>query len=384
MSRRRRAVRLGLLVAAPVLFVLCLKVFLLDVYRVDSGSMEPTIRGGGELVLVRYGRAPELERFELAVILREGEREPAVKRVVGLPGEEVRIMGGDLLIDGAKLGAEVERPRPVLVFDSERHDMEEHFEYEPDKAWSQRHGGVTLESEELALASWSTGLTDDLVLADGARIVGETDVGDARLSLRVVPRTESVVLLSLSEKGDRFEAELELADDSECIVRFVRHPRGEEPVALTDDVLTLDVDRWHHIAFSNVDDHLALDVDGRRVLAVSYGSNTPLGGTDPRHHHLRPRASFGGRGDRLRFGHVQLHRDLHYTERGTFGVTEPVRLGPGEIFVLGDNSSESVDGREWGAVSLEEVIGVPVAIPWPLASARRLDPLARIPDPPSE
>jgi signal peptidase I len=395
----RRTVRIGLLVVAPVLLVLLLKVFLFDVYRVDSGSMEPTIRGGGELVLVRYDRAPELERFGLAVIQREGEREPFVKRVVGLPGEELRIAGGDLLVDGAKLGPAAARPRPVLVFDAYMHELSEYFELEPERSWTEWGDGLALESEVEARASWRSGLTDDVVGADGERVVGTSDVGDGRLTLRVRLRDESV-FLSLSEEGDRFDAVLEAVleparepdeedeDDgeedetegpSERRITIVRHRRGHDPVVMAETVVPIEGRRWHRVAFSNIDDHLALDFDDRRVLAVSYGSNTPLGGVDdPRQRHLRPRVSFGGTGD-VYFAGVRLHRDLHYTDRGSFGTAEPVRLGPGELFVLGDNSAESIDGREWGPITLEEVIGVPLAVPWPLAAARRLDPLEEPP-----
>jgi type IV secretory pathway protease TraF len=69
---------------------------------------------------------------------------------------------------------------------------------------------------------------------------------------------------------------------------------------------------------------------------------------------------------------LTVGRDLHYVERGRHAVGEPLQLGPDEIFVLGDNSAESLDGREWGPTPLREVIGRPAAVVWPLGRLRGL------------
>ncbi len=377
----RRVIRTGLVVAAPVLFVLLLKAFLFDVYRVDSGSMEPTIRAAGELVLVRYDRAPALERFDLVVILREGEREPALKRVVGLPGEELRLADGDLVVDGAKLAADVARPRPVSIFDSTRHDLSAHFECEPESSWPEIEDGVFLDESEQVQVSWRGGLHDDYVRPSGERVIGRNDVGDARISTRTRFREGlGTFFWRLSEEGDVFEAVLTPDENGSAHATISRAIRGREPTILDEATVSFEAHARHRVTFSNIDDHLAVDVDGRRVLLAEYGGNTPLGGvSDPRQRHRLPRAAFGAEGVTAFIGGVRLYRDLHYTDRGAFGTSESVRLGPGEIFVLGDNSAESLDGREWGPISVGEVIGVPLAVPWPLASARRLVPSSQPP-----
>jgi signal peptidase I len=43
----------------------------------------------------------------------------------------------------------------------------------------------------------------------------------------------------------------------------------------------------------------------------------------------------------------------------------PVRLGPGEYFLLGDNRSSSCDSRNWGALRRKALIGRLIATYWP-------------------
>ena len=53
-------------------------------------------------------------------------------------------------------------------------------------------------------------------------------------------------------------------------------------------------------------------------------------------------------------------------------AVEPLHLGPGEYFVLGDNSSDSRDSRMFGAVRAEQIVGRPVLAVWPWARRRIL------------
>jgi signal peptidase I len=73
--------------------------------RVEGTSMEPGIRPGGWiLVLRRWRRQRPLRRGQ--VVLVRAPDEPArerLKRVVGVPGESVSILGGSVHIDGRPL-----------------------------------------------------------------------------------------------------------------------------------------------------------------------------------------------------------------------------------------------------------------------------------------
>jgi signal peptidase I len=66
---------------------------------VPSGSMAPAILPGDRLLLELNGEAPK--RGEIWTIA--GPNGMLIKRVVGLPGETVAIVGGKVLIDGEPL-----------------------------------------------------------------------------------------------------------------------------------------------------------------------------------------------------------------------------------------------------------------------------------------
>lgn len=69
-------------------------------YRQGSGSMEPTL-AKGDLVLTRPAR--EIERGDLIVFRRPGERAVWMKRVIGMPGDRVEVRESSAIVNGIAL-----------------------------------------------------------------------------------------------------------------------------------------------------------------------------------------------------------------------------------------------------------------------------------------
>jgi hypothetical protein len=70
---------------------------------------------------------------------------------------------------------------------------------------------------------------------------------------------------------------------------------------------------------------------------------------------------------------LKLSRDVFYTSRYTrHAVGEQYQLGPGEFFMLGDNSSVSSDSRMWerAAVPAKLLVGKPFAVHLPSRTVR--------------
>ena len=382
---RRTLVRLAWTLAVLALVVFGARTFVGDVYRVTSHSMDPTLREG-EHVLVLYDHSAP-ERFDLVVLSRGGQA--IVKRVVGLPGETLHIgPTGDLFVDGERLSPSAPRPATVPVFDDSVLPVEQAFawggtELDP---WTHADGVWELDAREVPAGS-APGLlrlrvpvSDDVLdLHSGEVRRGVLHVGDLVLEAEVlVFEPGGRLRAQLVEQADTFELRIDLAAPERAHAELVRLP-GTDEGPLASAVLRYRPGEWMRLRFSNVDDHLRAEL-GDAVLEASYGANRPhpkdvLGEGLT----IGERVAIGGEGCRLQLRRLRVSRDLHYTRRGDFATRTPLRLGPDEIFVLGDNSRQSRDSREWGPVRRDELLGRARWVVWPPASVRRLQ--ATVPPP---
>jgi signal peptidase I len=386
---KRRAL-VGLWVVAALLVVaFVLRSFVADVYRVESGSMEPTILGGeiwGEWVLVRYERPDVLERFELVVAYKGGGT-PVVKRVVGLPGERVQVVGGDLFVGGKRLPPTTRRPAPIVLFDSRTHAIAELFEWDPDVWTDAGDEGWWLDTRDGRGAStdhllaWLPHFDDGYLLPDGTRIAGTRRVTDGAVFCQVTPDgNQGTLRLELRDEGDLFRGEVELGDGTATarILRLFEHPAIGEDAVVTSEVLVESLlepasSPPYALSFANVDNTLALAFGDAPPLVVTYGENRPPSGPPvARGTTVGTQVALGGDGVRARFDRIVIARDLHWVARGEHAVEQPISLGPAEYFLLGDNSVHSRDGREWGPTGADEILGRPRRVVWPRVSARSL------------
>jgi signal peptidase I len=384
---RRTLVRLAWTLAIALFAILFLKIFVVDVKHVESGSMEPTIFGsptGGESVLVVFG-AFEPKRFDYVVVAREGEAVPIVKRIGGLPTEGLQIVRGDLLIDGRRLPPDAPRPPPIAFYDSRLPSAAGAFAPAAgeESLWTQDRGEWSLDAREVKTGSGGEfqsmrrPLTDGYLAPDGSLVRGENDVNDAVVECEVrFDEPRGRVLLELAEQGDRFRFSLEPSASGRAVARIARASGpGPEEVLGSKDV-PLPSGAWTLVRCSNVDNLLAFEIAGADApICAAYDENRFEEGD-----HLKegktfaPRVRFGGEGGRFGFRSLRVLRDLYYSGRGTHGVTEPADLGPDEYFVLGDNSASSRDSREWGPIHGSRILGRPVWVVWPPSRIRRLPP----------
>ncbi len=393
--KRRRLVRgLWVLVLCTALLA-GFRVFLGDVYHVTSHSMEPTIRGatpgewggpsGGERVLVLYERGRTPKRFDLVVVEQEGQLTPAVKRVVGLPGESVRLVEGDVYVNGRVLGFKQPRPPPVILFDSTSDDSPAHFHSSGEailagRTWRMAAGAAP------ASATWSHRITDGYRTAGGHVIPGRVEVGDLWIALGLSwSAAPGELVVELTEHADRFVARLRFDGSHKAEIfleRFiaeaslVQDPSIEAPGAfqlLAQGELDARPGEKLELTFSNVDNALSLNVNGQLQCSKDYSANTAIqGAPDPAYRHLARRVRISVPQGSLVLQRVRIGRDLHFTPRGRFAADGALVLGPDEVFLLGDNSSESVDGRDWGPTPIGKLIGKPWRVVWPWRLARAL------------
>jgi signal peptidase I len=339
-----------------------LRSFVADVYRVESGSMAPFLHGGeawGEWVLVSYGRPDDLERFDL-VVTYEGSGKPVVKRVVGLPGETVQVRDGDLFVEGKRLPPEWARPAPIALYDVLVHgSLEEHFEWEP------RYG--SFDAEALA---WELDTVGEPESSEGHLLRWRASGGENGRA--------GAIRLELRERGDLFRATLsvggEPADGALAVPARIERLHPDHGVELlAEGVLAMRPGEPFPLTFANVDNFLVLSAKGGEPLVARYAENR-----EPADLRVTPgvtvgtQVALGGDDLRARFRRIHVTRDLHWIPRGDFAVDRPLSLGPDEVFLLGDSSANSLDGRAYGATRIDAILGRPVSVLWPRSRARSL------------
>lgn len=79
-----------------IIIALLIRTFLFTPVKVDGSSMYPTLEDGEILILKKYDKS--YERFDVAVIDYNGEK--LVKRIIGLPGENIKYKNNKLYVDG--------------------------------------------------------------------------------------------------------------------------------------------------------------------------------------------------------------------------------------------------------------------------------------------
>ena len=107
MRARRLLRQWGPLVVGTVLIALLVRTFLLQSYEIPSESMLPTLVVGNRVVVNRLSyQLGEVERGQVVVF----DRPPSVqgtndliKRIVGLPGETIRLVDANVYIDGLRV-----------------------------------------------------------------------------------------------------------------------------------------------------------------------------------------------------------------------------------------------------------------------------------------
>ncbi|MEZ5979954.1 MAG: signal peptidase I [Planctomycetota bacterium] len=383
-ARRLRNFAIAVAIAAAAFFAL--ETFYGDVFTVRTPSMEPTIDGStGEWVLVRFEDASALERFDL-VVFREAELgDFVVKRVLGLPGEDVRIVGGDVLVDGKRLPPTDRWPVIVPVFDDRLLPVEDWFHLGSAGAWSKDGDGWLLDATDVVegsragTMSFHKDVGSGYLRRDGTRVPDVAQANDVVLDARVEGiEGPGHVLLEVLEAGDEFQLRVARTEGGYALEL---HRLPIEPGSNAPPVAEATVERAEGAAFdlelSNVDNRVRVRVDGELVVDWTYDENRDYGAPlPPGRRSIGPRAVLGGVGVKARFSHVRVSRDLYYlTESlyGEFGTRSDLRLGPSEYFVLGDNSADSVDGRRFGPIDRTRVVGEAIAVVWPFRRVRSLE-----------
>lgn len=328
-----------------------------------------------------------------------------IKRCVGLPGDELRIVDGDLFNHGRALH-KTDRAQTALwykVFDLDHYRRQEVYPQEGESFL--RPEGMTWilpRSPEIDLSFRPDGevtsgrlrymrkISDYVAYNSGHRNgVGLHRVTDLAVDWSLKPETTggtfrvSLVADKCYRRGDeaglsvrRLVFGLDLSDgrgylqlgEGEAAIRktfAVSHEMGQaqryrlENVdyrarALIDGELVAEIDYFEALAI-DLDDALT------RAVATNAGAlpSTPTIEVD----------GFSGS-----IPELSIYRDIYYVNDSKSIVWgsggEKIELGPGEFFAMGDNSPMSSDSRMWGKVPRQNILGRAMFV-WPWVNSYR-------------
>lgn len=369
-------------VTVSIVTIVLFKYFVLEAYKIPTGSMQPTLMGNAETgifdrVLVDkfsyHYREPE--RFEVVVFKYPLNRaQNFIKRIIGMPGEQLEIRDGDLFRrdldengNGTGEWQVLRRPRAIEDEQLRRLDL--------THSWHFQGQGWVREGEDIVgtgpgraefpppprnpfeLPSIRDGYTDGYPRSLISKIETQhkgslaNEVSDLRVTTTVRADAETKeVRLVLREGKRRFRFLLPgpaAPDDARPSIEASDAEGGMARVtAAASEPWRLRAGASLDVLAQNLDDLLTLELEGLPPLTLE----VPAAG-DQRASGLALETEGGG----ARFVNVELFRDIFYTVQRQ-KVTRWT-IPAASYVMLGDNPQDSSDGRDWQLAGIEVLAG---------------------------
>jgi signal peptidase I len=343
-------------------------------------------------------------RWEIAVFRCPVDlTKPYVKRVVGIPGEAIQFRGGDVYANGElvrKSLATIRETRiPVFTHG-----------YSPANGWAARwlvepianDPKLPINRNDSVQRADDTILVDDTIVLD-ATTAERPAIGLTYRQVALEDSHETPITDWLTYNGPPRRGRTQPAHDFQIVGDLeVRGGNGSVACRLGDGLDTVKIEcpigaselcgvqmmpdggntpheatgfvlqpgRTYHLEFGLIDRRATLAIDGTELftpidLPVPIDLATQRGGVS------RP-LQFGVRGVSIVLKNLVLYRDIHYRAEGINGTAKPHQLAADEFFMVGDNSANSNDSREWKIPGIRDrdFIGKPFLIHQPLRAGR--------------
>ena len=90
-------------IAIALVLALLIKQFLIFKVYIPSGSMIPTLNEGDQLFVTRVYNLDNLKRGDILVFDSDELNDVLIKRLIGLPGDKIKIISGTVYVNGEEL-----------------------------------------------------------------------------------------------------------------------------------------------------------------------------------------------------------------------------------------------------------------------------------------
>jgi len=331
---------------------------------VAGSSMVPTLQNGDRLWIDRTALLwHRPQRWEVVVARNPYDAsELCVKRIVGLPGEQVALRDGDVLVEGAVVVKSIAAQRALrqIVHREERSDRRWHAEQATgwrwdETSWQHRAQSGSQPNRDIQWLHYqqrpAQPITDDVPSNAGlSRKLHLVD--DFFLSAELIVQGSGSLRLTIDDGTATAAINLRLPEGQ---LTLVASKQRSSVWRLSARSLERLVRGKVQVEFSNFDQQLLLVIDQHVELRRPW-PRTKAAGT------ARP-VSIGAQGLSVRLRNLTLYRDLYHSSQAVGAPPPQVahwQLGPDDYFLLGDNAPVSLDSRLWGPVSGRLLVGKPL------------------------
>ncbi len=383
-------------VVVAFIMALIIRCFCLEVFKIPTASMEPTLlgdardrsRGGDRIMVNKFTyEVRDVKRYDVLVFKFPLDlSRNFIKRCVGLPDEELVFSGGDIYTRKRATDpfALARKPLPVQenvwipVYADGCSATPFRERWKPATSekdnWELYRGALrTFAAPGKSPETRFAFIPADLVIYDVERDrPGIRDyphaVNDLRLGARVeflAPPGNAVAARGEFDLTLRYDAGTPRARTFRVVLRpgapvSVEHP---DPTTGAPDVRELDrvvkVQDPVDVALLVYDGAVSVLLDGSPVYDQVWRTAPPA----PRRNPPATRLSFGTRGAEVVVRDVSVARDLYYFVIGSndpLPADRPVRIPPDCHLLVGDNIRNSHDGRAWRRKEVEFIDGTSV------------------------
>jgi len=334
----------------------------------------PVANGDRILVLKCIYQFIEPKRWD--VIVFKNPPEPTInyiKRLIGLPGESIQIIDGDVYIDGqiTRKPPKIQKELLMPVYDNDYqpvrpgdgsfngHLWQQPFRNVRDSKWiTQDSNSPTIfrldsPADQINSLEYDTSIGNDF---KATYAYDDVDTyGYMPFCSDLMVRFDSLsadsqgrVGIALSKYKTNYKAWVE--ESGEMVI--TKNDNGGQSMELArKSIAPPAAGKTIPVKFANLDHLLTFEYGGEKLTYDLGRDEEDVGQITE---DIESRVEIFGSG-KLTLSHVAVLRDIHYTkvtvansyDHGRATKEEPFVLGQDEFFVLGDNSPNSEDGRWW-------------------------------------
>lgn len=315
-----------------------------------------------------------------------------IKRLIGLPGETIRIRHGDIFVNGqiAVRPPDVQNEQWQFVYDSAcvpKRPVES-----APAAWITEEGAAKLDGATLRLTPGIGGRAEaryGRLISDISTYSGYVSnlqyypAGEIKWDVEVTLDRAGVLRLAIDEDEMHYIGAVRFGAAAAKTSLRASGPGVAAKQLPVENEFAAELGKPHRVTFSNASCRLELTVDGKAVLSREH----PMPENDRT---VSSGAGLGVETAQADFTRVRLYRSIYYRPPDVGGgyavdtlhrqvmssvsLTGPegYRIPEGQYLVLGDNQPNSLDSRYWGTVPERNLIGRGVVLWWPVNMLRAI------------